>query len=106
MTKYQTIFWAIENHQSIQAIYGTKDRILSPHAIGEKNGNIRVFCLQTGGESRRQMNSEPEKRWRDIWINLLTYVRLHDAPWKSASNYVSKMEGRYDRVHIQADTPY
>ena len=103
MTKYQTIFSAIKNRQSIRGFYGHKERILSPHAIGEKNGRIRVLCLQTGGESRKKMSSEPERRWRDIWINLLTYVDLHDAAWQSAPNYVSKMNGRYDTVHIRAE---
>ena len=103
MTKYDTIFVAIKNRGSIHAYYGHRERILSPHAIGEKNGRIRVLCLQTGGESRKRMGADPEKRWRDIWINLLTYVRLHEAPWQSAPNYESKMEGRYDTVRIRAD---
>ena len=55
------------------------------------------------GESRKKMSSEPERRWRDIWINLLTYVDLHDADWQSAPNYVSKMNGRYDTVHIRVE---
>ena len=103
MTKYETIFLAIQNRRSIHAYYGHRERILSPHAIGEKNGRIRVLCLQTAGESRRRMGPEPEKRWRDIWINLLTYVRLDEAPWQTASNYESKIEGRYDSVRILAD---
>ena len=103
MTKYDTISHATQNRKSIRGYYGHRERILSPHAIGEKNGRLRVFCLQTGGDSRRDMPPELEMRWRDIWINLLSYVRLHEAPWQSAPNYESKMEGRYDTVRIQVD---
>ena len=103
MTKYETVFWAIKRRQSIRAVYHRMERILSPHAIGEKNGRVRVLCLQTDGESRSSLSSEPENRWRDIWISFLTRVSVHDAPWTSAANYPDKLDGRYDKVLIAAE---
>ena len=103
MTKYETVYWAIKHRQSICGVYHRMERILSPHALGEKNGRTRVLCLQTDGESPKNLKSEPENRWRDIWLNLLTRVSPHDAPWQSDPNYASKMDGRYDRVILKAD---
>ncbi|MXW10085.1 MAG: hypothetical protein F4X47_16300 [Gammaproteobacteria bacterium] len=104
MTKYETICRAIRHRESIRAVYHRMERILSPHAIGEKNGRLRVLCLQTDGESRKELRSEPENRWRDVWLNLLTRVSLHDAPWQNAQNYANKLDGRYDRVILATDS--
>jgi hypothetical protein len=83
----QVIRTAIVHHRSIQAVYGDRERLLYPHMLGRnKDGQLRVLCLQIGGDSARGLtHRDGPGDWRCMALERFTAVVYSTAPWVNAT---------------------
>ena len=66
--------------------YHGQDRILCPHAIGWKNGRLRVLSYQVAAPGTKP-RPDPAQCWRCMFLDEIEAAVITDGPWQSASNY-------------------
>jgi hypothetical protein len=80
---------AVVEKRPVSAVYDSFPRLLCPHALGWKDGELRVLCYQYGGrsafgtvEAPTDPDDGPPKLWRCMIVGRLDDVRLLDpGPW-------------------------
>jgi hypothetical protein len=74
---------AILHRRSIQAVYADRERLLCPYILGRnKDGQLRVLCLQIGGESARGLtHRDGAGDWRCMALERFSHVAYSTAPW-------------------------
>ena len=85
----------------ITAIYDGLPRLLCPHLLGRnKEGRLRAFCYQFGGESGSGLRIAPEGLggWRCIAVDKLSQVALQTGAWHT--------EPRAGRQHCIAEVEF
>ncbi len=79
---YQMLRNAILNRQNISADYKNYHRIMTPHALGHKDGREKCLLYQFAGESS-SATVFPENspaNWRCVFIDELTNVTVSGGP--------------------------
>ena len=78
---------AILEKLPISTIYDGKFRLLCPYMLGRnKDGQLRILCLQFGGESGSGLPRRAEEGdWRCLAIEKLNDVTLVDEAWQTVS---------------------
>lgn len=99
----QVIRTAILHHRSIQAVYGDRERLLCPHMLGRnKDGQLRVLCLQIGGDSARGLTQrDGPGDWRCMALERFTAVVYSTSPWVNATESM-KRPACIDDVELEA----
>ncbi|MCX6587086.1 MAG: hypothetical protein NTX13_10975 [Acidobacteria bacterium] len=94
---------AIVHHRSIQAVYGDRERLLCPHMLGRnKDGQLRVLCLQIGGDSARGLtHRDGPGDWRCMALERFTHAVYSTAPWVNATDNM-KRPACIDDVELEA----
>lgn len=81
---------ALRQRRPVWLSYHGRRRLISPHALGWKDGRALLLGYQTGGEtSTGALGTDPRKRWRCFLVDEVEAVALADqtAPWGTADNY-------------------
>ena len=99
----QVIRTAILHRRSIQAIYADRERLLCPQILGRnKEGELRVLCLQIGGGSARGLtHRDGPGDWRCMAIDRFAHAVYSTAPWIAASDRI-KRPLCIDEVELEA----
>jgi hypothetical protein len=95
---YGTVYAAIQNQQSISALYQGLTRELCPHALGTKNGKQQGLFFQFAGQSSSGL--PPGGMWRCIPIEGLQILSVYDGPWHTNNDH-SKMQTCVGTVDIE-----
>jgi hypothetical protein len=79
---------AIRGRHTLRAIYDGKVRLLCPHMLGRnREGQVRVLCLQVGGESAsRLQRKEGAGDWRCMALEKFSSVAVAEAAWQTAGS--------------------
>lgn len=85
---YRIVKQAIESRTPIRATYGTRSRILCPHAVGWKDGKLHVLCFQSGGASTSGLSTDPNDNWRCLNLAKMSQIQLAgDESWRTAHSH-------------------
>lgn len=85
--------------------YHGQDRILCPHAIGWKNGRLRVLGYQVAvTASSRPSPDEPTQRWRCLFLDEIEAPVITDGRWESAPNYSPTSSNGIDVLVLAVDS--
>jgi hypothetical protein len=91
---------ALTQKRPVALRYHGHDRILCPHAIGWKNGRLRVLSYQVAATTNRRPNpDEPTQRWRCMFLA----PAITDGPWESAPNYSPSSANGIDELVLAVD---
>jgi predicted DNA-binding transcriptional regulator YafY len=91
---------ALTTRRPVKARYHGQERILSPHALGWKNGRAKLLAYQadvaaTGSTDSRQ-------QWRSMFIDEIEGPTICDHPWQTADNYTPHHNG-IDQLDLAVD---
>jgi hypothetical protein len=77
---YDLLRVAAVRRRPVAAIYDGLLRLLCPHVLGRKSGQLHVFCFQFGGGSHSGL---PERmgEWRCLAVEKLSQVELRADAW-------------------------
>jgi hypothetical protein len=104
MSTYDLIRNAILNKQNISATYSGHPRLMSPHAIGTKNGTPQCLCYQYGGSSSSGLApAGSPNNWRCMPIGGLSNVSVVAGTWSTASNH-SQAQTCVGEVDVEVDS--
>jgi hypothetical protein len=79
---------ALSEKRAVRANYHGHDRLLCPHLLGWKNSRAKVLCYQSSTTtSESTLNSDPQKRWRLMFVDELECAVITDDEWQTATNY-------------------
>ena len=75
---YGLVWSAVANKQPIEANYQGRYRLFCPHRLGRnREGQLRVLCYQSGGESRSGLDPlDSSAKWRCVALEKLSRVKL------------------------------
>jgi hypothetical protein len=99
MSAGQTIRDAIASRTPISARYDGRSRIFCPHAIGRKNGKLKVLMFQIGGKSKSGLSADATDNWRCVFLQELSAVALApDETWQTPANWSASTQTCIDNV--------
>ncbi|MGH8297028.1 MAG: hypothetical protein ACRDWN_09770 [Acidimicrobiales bacterium] len=79
---------ALLERQAVAVAYHSRTRVVCPHAIGYKGGRVILLAYQVGGEtSTGNLDADPTRRWRCLYLDEIDGVAADDSAWHSAANY-------------------
>jgi hypothetical protein len=84
---WEVLQQALIQKRPVALRYHGQDRTLCPHAIGWKNGRLRVLSYQVTAPPSRQASPDPAQRWRCMFLDEIEAPVITDGPWESAPNY-------------------
>jgi hypothetical protein len=76
---------AIQQKLVVTTVYQGHERIMCPHVIGNKNGNLNAFFFQFAGGSKSGLR--PGGQWRCVRVDDLTQVSTAAGEWHSKEDY-------------------
>ena len=87
---YGLVWTAVAGKKPIEAIYQGRHRLFCPHRLGRnREGQLRVLCYQTGGESQSGLDRVGSPvNWRCVALEKLSRVRVLDDGWRTAPNHL------------------
>jgi hypothetical protein len=96
---------ALTEKRPVALRYHGHDRILCPHAIGWKNGRLRVLSYQVAGTTTtRPSPDEPTQRWRCMFLDEIEAPVITDGRWESAPNYSPSNANGIDELVLAIDS--
>lgn len=101
---YSLLRTAAVCRQPVVAMYEGLPRLLCPHVLGRnREGLLRAFCYQFGGESGSGLRPGPEGvgGWRCIAIEKLSQVELRVGAWRTEPR--SKKQHCVQEIDFDAD---
>ena len=77
---------AIVEKMPVRAVYDGRSRVLCPYMLGRnKEGRVRVLCLQIGGESVSGLDRKDGiGDWRCLALEKFSNVAQAKQPWQTA----------------------
>ena len=76
--------------------------MLCPYALGWCGDELRVLCIQCGGESSGGLSDNAEDNWRCLRVSGLSDLALVEGEWVDANNHsVSNNCFDADRIEIE-----
>ncbi len=87
----------------VRARYHGHERLICPHALGWKNGRAKVLAYQAGGTtSRGAVPTDPDQRWRSLFVDEIEDPTITDGPWQTAANRSLDSNG-IDELELHID---
>ena len=89
-TAWAALEGALHERQPVLVSYHGRQRVICPHALGQKAGRAMLLGYQTGGQtSTGALPADPRQRWRCFYLDELDQVMPAEAgsPWGTADNY-------------------
>lgn len=83
---WEVLEQALTHKRPVALRYHGRDRILCPHAIGWKQGRLRVLSYQVAAPGT-EASPDPAQRWRCMFLDEIEAAVITDGPWESAANY-------------------
>src|SRR5450755_3096597 len=82
---YELLRLAATRRQPVRAFYDGLPRLLCPHALGWKAGQLHAFFYQFGGSSKRGLPLTPDGvgAWRCFAVEKLSQVELYADAWRT-----------------------
>ena len=100
---WATLARALDERRPVRAGYHRVRRILCPHALGWKNGRLKVLAYQAGGTTTQgTLPADPRHRWRSMFVDEIEDPIITDDPWQTAANYRRNFNG-IDHVALEID---
>lgn len=84
---------AIACKRLIRFQYGGYDRIAEPHDYGVQAGTVRLFCYQTGGQSRGRLPN-----WRLLDVAKIGALKVLDQTFPGGRGALSSKHLVWDKV--------
>jgi hypothetical protein len=80
---------AIRQRRPVQLTYHGKVRLVSPHALGWKNGRPMLLAYQAADYSTPTPPTDPRKQWRNMFTDQIEQIEAADpaSRWETADNY-------------------
>ena len=101
---YALLHAAAAGKRPVAAMYGGLPRLLCPHVLGRsREGSLRAFCYQFGGNSGSGLRSTPEGigGWRCLAVEKLSQVELRADAWHTEPR--SPRQTCIDEIDFDAD---
>ena len=100
---YLLLRLAAARRQPVAAVYDGLPRLLCPHVLGRKSGQLHMFCYQFGGSSHRGLPMVPGRvgGWRCLAVEKLSQVELRADAWHTEPR--SQRQTCIDEVDFDAD---
>jgi len=98
-TPWALLEQALLERRAIQAAYHGRTRLLSPHALGTKNGRAKVLAYQADDHA-----ADPAQQWRSLFVDELQDAVITDQPWRTAPNYTPHTSG-IDALDVHIPPP-
>src|SRR5580658_9682185 len=74
-TTWTALERALRERHPVRVLYHGHERVLSPHALGWKNGRAMLLGYQAGGwTSTGALDTDPHKRWRCLFVDEVAKV--------------------------------
>ena len=97
---YELLRLAIARKQPLMAVYDDRRRLLCPHVLGRKSGQLRVLCYQFGGGSNS--TSGEVAGWRCFAVGKLSQLEWSEESWHTGPR--SGTQTCVDEVAFDTDT--
>jgi hypothetical protein len=80
---------ALRQRRPVQLTYHGRDRLVSPHALGWKNGQPMLLAYQTPHDGTATPPADPRKQWRNMFVDQIEQMQPADpaSKWETADNY-------------------
>src|ERR1700747_1403034 len=80
---YELLRVAAARRQPVAAVYDGLPRLLCPHVLGRKSGQLHAFAYQFGGSSNSALprTAEGGGVWRCLAVEKLSQVELRADAW-------------------------
>ncbi|MGH9154466.1 MAG: WYL domain-containing protein [Acidimicrobiales bacterium] len=79
---------ALRGRRPVRLTYHGRQRTVSPHALGWKNGRAMLLAYQSAGPALADLPAEPRQGWRNLFVDDISDVAFADAAgWQSADTY-------------------
>jgi predicted DNA-binding transcriptional regulator YafY len=102
-TAWAALDTAIRQRRPVQLTYHGKVRLVSPHALGFKNGRPMLLAYQAADHSTATPPTDPRKQWRNMFTDQIEQIQAADpaSRWETADNYnPSYPFNSIDQLHI------
>jgi|SRR6185312_8905248 len=76
---------AIKNKLIVEAVYQNLSRIMCPHVVGYKNGQLNALFFQFAGGSKSGL--PPGGQWRCVHLDELSNVRSYPGEWHTGPDH-------------------
>lgn len=99
---------AIRQQQTLQLTYHGRTRLVSPHALGIKNGQPMLLAYQAADHNTATPPADPRKQWRNMFIDQIEQIPTADpaSTWQTADNYnPAHPFNSIDQLHIAITPP-
>ena len=97
-TTWTALEQALRERHPVRVLYHGHERVLSPHALGWKNGRAQVLAYQAGSD--RHLPPDPQQCWRLMFVDEIEDAVLTDGRWLTADNYLPGSHG-FDVVEVE-----
>lgn len=89
---YEVLHHAVLDKRAVRLRYHGHQRIVCPHVIGWKNGQLVILVYQCAGTtSGGELPPDPHHRWRSLRLDDIAEVEpAPETPWQTANNYTTK----------------
>ena len=100
---YELLRLAAARRQAVAAIYDGLPRLLCPHVLGRKSGQLHALFYQFGGSSRSGLPVGPEGMgdWRCLAVEKLSEVELRADAWHTEPR--SRRQTCVDEIDFDVD---
>jgi len=82
---------AVLDKHAVRLRYHGHERIVCPHVLGWKNGQLATLVYQCAGtRSGGELPPDLHHRWRSLLLDDIAEIEpAPEAPWQTASNYTT-----------------
>ena len=89
VTKTVAIIKAIKEKKHLAFLYNGTPRVVCPHILGTKKGEMRCLAYQVEGgtSSGHPVGANDPNAWRCFVVDRMTGIRLEDGEWCSISSH-------------------
>jgi hypothetical protein len=98
-TNQELIWKAIAERLQVVALYDGHRREMCPHAMGWKNGEMRVLCFQFGGATSNGA-VPPRGEWKCMEVDRLIDISLRQGLWRTGG-WHSRQQTCIDQVVLR-----
>ena len=81
---------ALRQRRPLHLHYNGRRRLISPHALGWKNGRAMLLAYQADtNTTTAQPPADPRRQWRNMFVDQIEQITAADPneQWQTADNY-------------------
>ena len=90
---------AVSRQRCVVIFAARRRRSVAPHAIGVKNGRLKLLAFQYSGGSVSGLAKDGG--WRTFLLDEIFSAEIVNDAWHSAPDYLIKLETSFDTVQSQ-----